>query len=117
MIVPSIVTATENQQCFIVQNTLSTFHFLPLLVADVPCDFHGVANECIATSMMHSPLNGWFILNDIYRQPCAFGERSELVVYRLDLDGIQRNKRRLSRSLVTHVLYREIGIAELNRFQ
>ena len=77
-----------------------TFDFLLLLVANVPGDFQSVAYQRIAAGVMHRSFHGWIELNDIDSQSRAFGKASELVVYGLELDCVDRNECGMSRTLV-----------------
>lgn len=73
-----------------------TLHLLALLVAYISRNLHCVANQGIPAGVVHSALNRRLILDDIHSQPSSFRKGPELVIYRLRLDGIERNERRLA---------------------
>ena len=81
-----------------------TFDLLGLVETNVSSNFQSIANKGITTSVMNGPLNGSLILDDIDRETSTFGERPELIVDRLDLNGVQWNESGLSCALVSHVL-------------
>ena len=60
--------------------------------------------------MVYRTLHNRLILDHVNREACALGERAELVVDGLHLDSVERNERRLTRTLVAHVLHHNIFV-------
>jgi hypothetical protein len=54
--------------------------------------------------MMHCSFDGRIELDNVYSEACTLCERAELVIDRLHLNSIKRDKGSLSGSLVAHVL-------------
>ena len=54
--------------------------------------------------MVYRSLDRWLVLNNIDCQPYTFSECSELVIHRLDLNGVEWNECRLTRTLIAHIL-------------
>ena len=81
-----------------------TLDLLVLVVTNVPCDLHRVANQSIAACMVHRTLNSGVKLDDIDSKTCTFGHGTVLVVDGFDGYRIKRDERGLTCTLVAHVL-------------
>lgn len=80
-----------------------TFHILAFIITNIPRQLHRITYQRIPTRMMDRSLNSRVELYQIESVSHAFAERPELVVHGLDLDGIERDESRLSRTLVAHI--------------
>ena len=81
-----------------------TFHLLSSIEANMPSNIDGVADEGVPTRMMDRTLKRRVELDHIHCEPCTLCERAEFVIDRLCLNCVEWNERRLTSSLVSHVL-------------
>lgn len=87
---------------------MRTFDLLALLVTDVPRDFHRVAYKRVPTRVVYRAFHRGLVLDHVDRKTGALCKRAELVVDRFHLNRVERNKCRLARTLVAHILEHSI---------
>ena len=83
---------------------MRTFDLLTLLVTDVPRNFHRVTNNRVPTRVVYRAFHRRLVLDHVDRKTRALRKRAELVVDRFHLNRVKRNKCRLTRTLVAHIL-------------
>ncbi len=88
---------------------MRTFDFLTLLVTDVPRNLHRVANKRGPTRVVYRAFHCRLVLDHVDRKTRALRKRAELVVDRFHLNRVERNKCRLARTLVAHILEHSIA--------
>lgn len=87
---------------------MRTFDLLALLVTDVPRDFHRVANKRVPARVVYRAFHRGLVLDHVDRKTGALRKRAELVVDWFYLNRVKRNKCRLARTLVAHILEHSI---------
>jgi len=81
-----------------------TFDLLGPFVTDVLGDGYVVTDECTATSMLDRLLHRTGILETVDSKTSPLGKVAVFLLYRLDLDSVERDECCLSSALVSHVL-------------
>lgn len=87
---------------------MRTFDFLTLLVTDVSRNLHRITNNRVPTRVVYRAFHCRLVLDHVDRKTCALRKRAELVIDRFHLNRVERNKCRLTRTLVAHVLEHNI---------
>src|SRR5271155_6235852 len=79
---------------------IQAFHYLSFPITHISRHLHRITHEGVPTRMMYS----CFVVYNVHCQSCSLSKRTELVVDRFDLNGVQWNERGLTCTLVRHIL-------------